>query len=233
MDETTIPGRPVVSQRLAGDESGPWLTRKSVLFRLGSLLILVGILLTIYFRSRTYLSLGVFGLFFLCGLFFWCFWSASRKDNPILLQPVRTRTQASHPEEMLFFGHSPWIFDRPLLCFTGLLFIFGGVAIALFTGDLYFLLLSVFGMVFMMQVWSFWQLNSFTMTTERAIFQQAYPSNASLVIPREQVTGLAFDQNFVQRVSGVCTLVIQTLDEDIRVKLKHPKAVLKLIDRYA
>jgi len=175
---------------------------------------------------------GVSGLLFLCALFFWCFWSASRKDDRVLLRSVKNKSEESQPEEMLFFGHSPWIFDRPSLFLTGLLFIFGGVAFVLFSGDIYFLLLSVFGMVFMMQVWSFWQLNSFTMTTERAIFQQAYPSNAYLEILREQVTGLAFDQNFVQRVSGVCTLVIQTIDEDIRVKLKHPKAVLKLIDSY-
>jgi hypothetical protein len=214
-------------------ETGPWLSRKPVLFVLGSLIILLGVLLTIYFRTRTYIPLSVSGMIFLCGLFFHCFVVAYRKDEKVLFRRRPSLAGLDgDPEQLLFFGHSPWIFDRPWLFLAGLFFVGLGLGLSLISGDVYLLLLSVFGLVFMLQIWSFWQLNSLTVTTDRVIFQQAYPSIGTLVIPREHVTRLKVDQSKTQRVCRVCTLVIETLEEDVRVKLKCPGEVRGLVDRF-
>ena len=115
---------------------------------------------------------------------------------------------------------------------AGLFFVGLGLGLALISSDVYLLLLSVFGIVFMLQIWSFWQLNAFTVTTDRVIFQQAYSSIGTLVIHREHVTSLTVDQGIAQWVCRVCTLVIGTLEEDVHVKLKHPGEVRGLVDRF-
>ena len=137
-------------------------------------MILLGIVLTIFSRSRLFLPVSVVGMIFLCGLFFHCFMVAYKRDEKVLFRRrARATTLDGDPEQLLFFGHSPWIFDRPWLFLAGVLFVFLGIGLVVITRDVYLLLLSVFGIVFMLQVWSFWQLNSLTVTTERAIFQQA------------------------------------------------------------
>lgn len=220
--------------RLTNAESGPWITRKPVLFFLGSMMILLGIVLTIFSRSRLFLPVSVVGMIFLCGLFFHCFMVAYKRDEKLLFhRKARATTLDGDPEQLLFFGHPPWIFDRPWLFLAGVLFMFLGIGLVVITRDVYLLLLSVFGIVFMLQVWSFWQLNSFTVTTERAIFQQAYPTSGTLVINRKSVKSVTVDQSLPQRLCRVCTLVIETPDEDIHVKLKHPREVRTLVERLA
>jgi len=212
----------------------PLLDRKPILFVIGTLIMLVGFALIILFRDNTFLWLVVAGILYLSALFFRCYFlTISQTERTLLSEGSSRRPDTSDPEQLYLFIHSHWMFDRPGLFYTGFFFIPLGVFLALTSADMYLLLLSIYGLIFLLQVWSFSQLNILTVTDRRTTLLTGLPADDRIEIRHEEVTSLRTRRSPTQHLFRTWTLVIAGAeDQEMILHLKHPDLVTDLIKQY-
>ncbi len=226
-------GRPESgSGRERGSRQLAWMQRKGVLFFVGTFFLFSGVVLTILFKNRIFVPLIVSGMLFLSGLFFYCHFSTySKKERSLFSVRANGAFDTSEPEQLLLFTHPVWNFDNPLLFLTGVIFQLSGVALTFTYGDVFFLLLSAFGVVFWLHLWSFYQLNTVTITNKRTTLKQGFPADSTLEVLHSRVSTVQTSQGLLQRLCRVGTVVISSSDRpDMIVNLKNPEGVKDLIE---
>ena len=213
-------------------DPSPWILRKRVLFFIGTLFLLAGFLLTISFKNRAFIPLIVAGILFLSLVFFYCYFSTYSKGERALLRARPNRElRQSGVEELLLFTPPVWFFDAPSQFLSGLFFQFLGIAFTYIYEDVFCLLLNVFGVAFLLQVWSFYQLNVLVVTNRRIILKQVFPDDRTMEILHAQVRDVQIQQDFSHRLCRVGgRLVISSPDQpDLAVVLQNPKTAQDLI----
>ena len=166
-----------------------WL-RGSVLFTVGGLLTFLGFVCTIYFRNPQFLLLIIAGSLFLSGLFFHTY---------LFVFPDHERAQKKTPEHLQVYTHPYWLFQYPFFALFGLFNVFAGSICAYHYQDIYFMLLSIYGLVFLLHLWSFAQLNILTITDQTLKLYTGLPANGILTIPLHTIVDIQMTQPFYQR----------------------------------
>lgn len=173
--------------------------RGSVLFTIGGLLTFLGFACTIYFRNPQFLLLIIAGSLFLSGLFFHTY---------LFVFPEHENAQKKSPEYLQVYTHPHWVFQNPLFVLFGLLNLITGSIWAYHYQDIYFMLLSIYGLVFLVHLWSFTQLNILTITDHTLTLYTGLPANGILTIPINTIVDVQLTQPFYQRPLRVHTISI-------------------------
>ena len=210
----------------------PWFQRTSVLFYAGTCLVFSGLALTITFHSRTFFPLSLAGILGLSSLFFNRYVKSYTADERRFF---RGDPEAPSPqlgtELPRLYRHPAWIFESPGLFITALFFILLGVVLTLVVGDIYLLLLSVFGAIFHLQLWSFHQLNTVTITERRISVQRRFPEEMSIELTHDQIDEIWLRRTSLQKLAHVGTIVLTRADgPDVEVMLDHPEDVQAILE---
>ncbi len=209
----------------------PWSQRNPILFCLGTLIIFFGFALVIVFKERSFVWLILTGILYLSALFFRCYYQTFSQTEKS--EPKRPRTTAD-PEQLLLFTHSSWIADRPGLFWLGVAFLPLGLGLTIIYADTYFMLLSVFGLIFLLQLWSFCQLNILTVTDQRTTMRTGLPADSLSEIPHTGVEKIRTYRTLFQRLFGTSTLIISGSNkEELIFHTKFPALVTGLIEEHS
>lgn len=210
----------------------PWHRRTSVLFYVCTCLVFAGLVLTIAFHSRTFFPLSLAGILGLSSLFFNRYAKSYTADERRFF---RGDPQAGPPrlgnEVPRLYRHPAWVFECPKLLATAQVFIVLGIVLTLVTSDVYMLLLSAFGVIFYLQLWSFHQLNTVTITEQRILVQRRFPKDVSIELTHDQIEEIWLRRTSLQKLAHVGTLVLTRADgPDVEVVLDHPEDVQAVLE---
>jgi hypothetical protein len=129
------------------------------------------------------------------------------------------------------YRHPAWMFECPRLLATAHIFIVLGIVLTLATSDVYLLLLSAFGVIFYLQLWSFHQLNTVTITEQRILVQRRFPEETSIELTHDQIEEIWLRRTSLQRMAHAGTLVLTRADgPDVEVVLDHPEDVQAILE---
>jgi hypothetical protein len=173
----------------------------SVMFAIGGLLTFLGFVCTILFRNPQFLLLIIVGSLFLTGLFFYTYFS-------VFSVYEQTNRRKKNPGNLQVYTHPDWLFQHPLFFLFGLLNIVVGIVCAYFFQDIYWALLSIYGLVFLLHLWSFSQLNILTITDLYLNLHTGLPADGILTIPLETIVEVEHTQPFLQRLLRTHTIRI-------------------------
>jgi hypothetical protein len=194
--------------------SGSFWLKGPLLFAIGALLTFLGFVCTIVFRNPQFLYLIIAGSLFLTGLFFYTYFTIFSTHEPSV-HPERS------PGLLQVYTHPDWLFQHPVFFVFGLANIPIGILCAFVYQDIYFALLGICGLVFLLHLWSFSQLNVLTITDRYLNLQTGLPSDGMLTIPIENIVHVQHSQGLVQRLLRTHTIRI----------VDHEGAELKLHTR--
>ncbi|MBT5829629.1 MAG: hypothetical protein HOH77_05470 [Candidatus Latescibacteria bacterium] len=195
----------------------PFWLRGPILFTVGGLLTFLGFVCTIFFRNPQFLLLIIVGSLFLSGLFFYTYF---------LVFSTNQKSLDSHknPGNLQVYTHPDWLFQNLPFVWFGLLNLIAGLVCAYIYEDIYLVLLSIYGLVFLLHLWSFSQLNVLTITDLYLHLHTGLPANGILTIPIHTIVEVEQSQPIYQRLLKVHTICI--VDEDgaqlkIHTRLPH------------
>ena len=210
----------------------PGSQRNPILFCLGTLIMFLGFALVIMFKERAFVWLILAGLLYLSALFFKCYYQTfSQGDKSVYSKRPRP---TADPEQLLLFTHSSWIADRPGLFWFGVAFLPLGLGLTIIYADTCFLLLSVFGLIFLLQLWSFCQLNILTVTDQRTTMRTGLPADSLSEIPHVGVEKIRTYRTLFQRLYGTSTMIISGSNkEELIFHTKFPALVTGLIEEHS
>lgn len=191
--------------------------RGPVLFAVGGLLTFFGFICTIYFRNPEFLLLIIVGSLCLSGLFFYTyFWVFSTNEKSL--------DAHKNPGNLQVYTHPDWFFQNLPFVLFGLLNLIAGLVCAYIYQDVYLLLLSIYGLVFLLHLWSFSQLNILTITNLYLHMHTGLPASGILTIPIDTIVEIQHSQPLYQRLLKVHT--IRIVDQDgaqlkVHTRLPH------------
>ncbi len=217
---------------LPTDPRTPWYHRTSVLFYAGTCLVFAGLALTITFHSRTFFPLSLAGILGLSSLFFNRYVKSYTADERRFFRgdPDTTSPQLG-PDVPRLYRHPAWIFESPGLLIAALFFIVLGVVLTYLTEDVYLLLLSAFGVIFHLQLWSFHQLNTVTITERRISVQRRFPEEVTIELSHDEIEEIWLRRTSLQKMAHAGTIVISRADgPDVQVVLDHPEDVQAILE---
>jgi len=114
-----------------------------------------------------------------------------------------------------------------------MLFTAGGGAATALLGDPVLLLLSVFGLVFLMHLWSFRQINTFIVTTRVTAVREGLPAERSRLIRHNDVQSMSIGRALMDRFFRVWWLEIDDgTGHPLRIKVKNPEDVKRLVEEH-
>jgi len=177
-----------------------WLSGP-ILFFVGGLLTFLGFVCTIYFRNPQFLSLIIIGSLFLTGLFFYTYFIVFSSQD-------KSRTSQKRLEHLQVYTHPDWLFQHPKFAFFGFGNIIAGIVCAFIYQDIYFALLSIYGLVFLLHLWSFSQLNILTITDQHIKLHTGLPVDGILTIPIATISDVHYAQPLLQRILRIHTVSI-------------------------
>lgn len=204
------------------------------LFLGGTLLLFLGFLAVVFFREAVFASGIAAGTLFLTALFFACYFRNLSDDERKLFRSSRRGAAPDDVEEVLLFTHPVWSAEHPGLFAIGVLFTLGGGVLTFMLGDLALLLLSVFGLVFLLHLWSFCQLNTLIVTNRVTATREGLPAERCRLIPHQDVMRATTERSGLDRLFRVETLVIDDgSGEPVRMKLRNAGEVTRRISESA
>lgn len=175
--------------------------RGPILFTVGGLFTFLGFSGTIYFRNPQYLWLIVVGSLFLSGLFFHTYFLVfSGKERSIFSR--------NSPGNLLVYTHPDWIFQNRFFALFGFANIVAGLIAGYVNDDIYWVLLTIYGLVFLLHLWSFSQLNILTISDTTLHFHAGLPANRILTIPLHTIADVQHSQTLYQKVFRIHTINI-------------------------
>lgn len=183
------------------DQTVSFWFRGPFLFTVGGIITFLGFLLTIIFRNPQFLYLIILGSIFLSCLFFYTYFIVfSDQDRSIFANKM--------PENLQVYTHPDWLFQHKFFFGFGLINILAGVIAGYLLDDIYYVLFSIYGCVFLLHLWSFAQLNILTITDQTLNFHTGLPASGILTIPIHTITSVVQSQPFLQRLLRVYTVHI-------------------------
>jgi hypothetical protein len=177
-----------------------WL-KGSSLFFVGGLLTFLGFVCTIFFRNPQFLTLIIVGSLFLTCLFFYTYFIVFSGQKTL-------RTPKKKPEFLQVYTHPDWLFQHPKFALFGFGNIIAGIVSAFIYQDVYFVLLSIYGLVFLLHLWSFSQLNILTITDQHIKLHTGLPVDGILTIPIATISNVHYSQPRLQRLLRIHTVSI-------------------------
>jgi len=209
------------------------LTVRLKLFLIGTVVLFAGFLAVILFRDAVYAAVIAFGTLFLTGLFFACHFRNLSDDERQLFRSDPSGNPDLEPEEMLLLTHPVWMSEHPGLFALGLVFTLGGGVLTAWDGDPALLLMSVFGLVFLLHLWSFRQLNSLIVTNRLTALREGLPAEQIRLILHLDVVAVSVERTFLDRLFRVSSIEISDgSDDPVRIKLKNAGEVKRLIEEH-
>ena len=195
--------RPALAVKKIAEPKRFW-HKGPVLFLIGSVLTLLGFVLTILLRNPEFLILIVVGPLFLSALFFYTYFVIFSRDERALFSS-RKNARAEH---LMLFTHPAWMFHYPRFAIIGMGFIAGGIFSGVIYSDIYFALLAIYGLIFMMHLWSFTQLNILTVTDRRISLRTGLPADSIVNMPLAEIANTQVTQSLLQKICRVHALSI-------------------------
>jgi len=120
----------------------------------------------------------------------------------------KTHKPKKRPEHLQVYTHPDWLFQHPKFAFFGFGNILAGIVCAYLYQDIYFALLSIYGLVFLLHLWSFSQLNILTITDQHITLHTGLPVDGILTIPITTISDVHYGQTHIQRLLRIHTVSI-------------------------
>ena len=196
------------------------------MFTIGSAFTFLGFALTILLRNAEFLILIVVGSLFLSGLFFYTYYIIFSREERALFSSKKS----ARAEHLMLFTHPAWMFHYPHFAIIGIGFIAGGIFAGTVYNDIYLTLLAIYGLIFMLHLWSFTQLNILTVTDQRISLRLGLPADSIVNIPLTEIANIQMTQSLLQRLFRVHALAITDhAGADLTLHVPFPHLITDLI----
>ena len=141
-----------------------------------------------------------------------------------------SKQKSMRQEKLMLFTHPAWFFHYPRFALLGSIFVIGGTVFSMTANDIYLALFAIYGLVFMLHLWSFTQLNLLTVTDRRISLRTGLPADSIIDMPLPQIATVQVTQSLIQRLFRVHTLKLTDLQgADLKLHVPFPNLITDLL----